>query len=201
MRDVLRSAAGERLSLAGYDEDFAEAVGSVDGPILRTQRLQTLREPGNPAWEAFAQGRWDEAMGLAAEPDPETVRFFEALDRAGSGLRRLRIVERPLSPYLIWELHTLRHRAAAGERIRILGADRLAGFEGKHGRIPELMVLGDRVLYEVMYDPSGTPVGARKVVEPGVVRACRVQIESLLTEAESFDSFFRHEVAGLQPQQ
>lgn len=200
MRELLRSAAGERLGLAGYDVDFAEAVDAVDGPILRTQRLQAMREPGNPAWEAFAEGRWDDALRIAAEPDPESVRFFAQLDKAGSGLRRLRIVERPLSPYLIWELHALRHRAEAGERIRVLDAGRLAGFEQKHGRIPELMVLGSQALYEVMYDPSGTPVGARKVVEPGVVRACRVQIESLLDEAEPFDSYFRHEVAGRRPE-
>ncbi|RIV36016.1 DUF6879 family protein [Micromonospora radicis] len=199
MRDLLRSAAGERLGLVAYDADFAAAVATVDGPILRTQRLQTLREPGNPAWEAFTEGRWDEALRLAAEPDPETVRFFDQLDKAGSGLRRLRVVERPLSAYLLWELHVLRHRAQAGERIRVLGAERLTGFEDKHGRIPELMVLGDRVLYEVMYDPAGTPVGARKVVEPGVVRACRVQVESLLQEAEPYEAYFRHEVAGQRP--
>ncbi|WP_433531674.1 DUF6879 family protein [Micromonospora sp. CA-263727] len=199
MRELLRSTAGERLGLAAYDADFAEAVDSVDGPILRTERIQTLREPGNPAWEAFTDGRWDDALRIAAEPDPESARFFAQLDKAGSALRRLRIVERPLTPYVIWELHALRHRAEAGERIRVLGADRLVGFEQRHGRIPELMVLGSQVLYEVMYDPSGTPVGARKLIEPGVVRACRVQIESLLEEAEPLDSYFRHEVAGRKP--
>ncbi|MEV0805337.1 DUF6879 family protein [Micromonospora sp. NPDC050200] len=199
MRDLLRAVSRQRLSLAEYDADFYAAVESVDGLILKTERIQTFREPGSPSWEAFAAGRWDEALRIAAEPNPELVRFFARLADLGSGLQRLRIVELPLTPYLIWELHFLRYRADAGERIRVLDAGLVAGLEAEHGTVPELLLVGRQAVYEVIYDPSGTPVGADKVVDRVAVEGCRAQVTALLEKAEPFESFFRREVDGIRP--
>ncbi|RQX15613.1 hypothetical protein DDE19_19095 [Micromonospora ureilytica] len=199
MRDLLESAARQRLSLAEYDADFYATVESTNGPILKTERIQTFREPGSPSWEAYADGRWEDALQIAAEPNPELVAFFEHLDQLGSGLRRLRIVELPLTPYLVWELHFLRHRAEAGEQISVLDAQAVTEFEAAAGPIPELMVVGRQAVYEVLYDSSGTPIGAKKSVEPAVVQGCRSQVLTLLDRAESFESFFRREVFGTSP--
>ncbi|NBE81654.1 hypothetical protein GVV04_11775 [Micromonospora sp. NEAU-HG-1] len=144
MRDLLSLATGKRLDLAEYDVDFYATVEAVDGPILKTERIQTFREPGSPSCEAYAEGRWREALRIAAEPNPELVRFFRQLEERGSGLRRLRIVEPPLTPYLIWELHFLRYRADAGEQIRVLDASLVGEMEEERGTVPELMVIGVR---------------------------------------------------------
>ncbi|MEU7588512.1 DUF6879 family protein [Micromonospora sp. NPDC049230] len=199
MRDLLSAVGRERLSLAEYDADFYATVESTDGPILKTERMQTFREPGSPSWEAYADGRWEDALRIAAEPNPELVAFFEHLDQLGSGLRRLRIVELPLTPYLIWELHFLRYRAEAGEQIRVLNAGSVSEWEAAAGLVPELMVVGRQAVYEVLYDDSGTPVGAEKAVEPAVVAGCRSRVLSLLEQAEPFESFFRREVDGTRP--
>ncbi|MEV0002255.1 DUF6879 family protein [Micromonospora sp. NPDC050980] len=199
MRDLLRAASARRMSLPEYEADFYATVETVDGLILKTERLQTFREPGSPSWEAFAAGRWDEALRIAAQPNPELAQFFARLGGRGSGLHRLRIVELPLTPYLIWELNFLRFRAEAGERIRVLDAGAVSEFEQAHGRIPELMVAGGETVYDVRYDETGLPVGADKVVEPGVVEGCRSLILALFDQAEPFDSFFRREVDGRTP--
>ncbi|MFI5835012.1 DUF6879 family protein [Micromonospora sp. NPDC051300] len=192
-------ASVQRMSLPEYEADFYATVETVDGVILKTERLQTFREPGSSSWEAFAAGRWDEALRIAAQPNPELAQFFARLDALGSGLHRLRIVELPLTPYLIWELNFLRFRAEAGERIRVLDAGAVSEIERTHGRIPELMVAGSRAVYDVRYDETGLPVGAEKAVEPGVVEGCRSQILALLDEAEPFESFFYREVDGRTP--
>ncbi|MEU5780393.1 DUF6879 family protein [Micromonospora lupini] len=199
MRYLLDAVGRQRLSLAEYDADFYETVESTDGPILKTERMQTFREPGSPSWEAYADGRWEEALRIAAEPNPELVAFFEHLDQLGSGLTRLRIVELPLTPYLIWELHFLRYRAAAGERIRVLDARSVRDWEAAAGTVPELMVVGRQAVYEVLYDPSGWPIGAEKSVESMVVDACRTEVLTLLEGAEPFESFFRREASGARP--
>lgn len=199
MRDLLESATRQRLSLAEYDADFYATVESTNGPILKTERIQTFREPGSPSWEAYADGRWEDALQIAAELNPELVAFFAHLDQLGSGLRRLRIVELPLTPYLVWELHFLRYRAEAGEQIRVLDAQSVTELEAAAGPIPELMVVGRQAVYEVLYDTSGTPIGAEKSVEPTVVQGCRSQVLTLLDQAESFESFFRREVDGTSP--
>ncbi|GIJ30361.1 hypothetical protein Vqi01_55230 [Micromonospora qiuiae] len=201
MRDLLRATSGQRLSLPEYEADFYATVESVDGPILKTERMQTFREPGSPSWEAFAAGRWEEALRIAAEPNPELKRFFDRLATLSSGLHRIRVVALPLTAYLIWELNFLRFRAAAGELIRVLTTttDVIAKHEHEHGTIPELMVVGSRAVYEVRYDETGTPLGADKFVDRAVVDGCRERAASLLAEAEPFDSFFSREVDGLRP--
>ncbi|WP_431727096.1 DUF6879 family protein [Verrucosispora sp. TAA-831] len=191
--------SGEALSLSDYEADFYAMVESVDEPILKTERMQTFREPGSPSWEAFDAGRWDEALLIAAQPNPDLAQFFALLAERGSGLHRLRIVELPLTPYLIWELNFLRFRAEAGELIRVLTADKVWEYEQEHGVVPELMVAGDRAVYDVRYDVDGTPIGAEKFAEPQVVEGCRSQVRALLARAESFDSFFDREVDGLSP--
>ncbi|MCF0093103.1 DUF6879 family protein [Micromonospora sp. MH99] len=199
MRDLLGGAKRQRLSLAEYDADFYATVESTDGPILKTERIQTFREPGSPSWEAYADGRWEDALRIAAEPNPELAAFFKHLDQLGSGLRRLRIVELPLTPYLTWELHFLRYRAQVGEQIRVLDARSVSDWEAAAGTVPELMVVGSRAVYEVLYDSSGTPIGAEKSVEPMVVQACRTEVLALLEKAEPFESFFVREVDGTRP--
>ncbi|WFE38634.1 DUF6879 family protein [Micromonospora sp. WMMD998] len=199
MRDLLRAASARRLSLPEYEADFYATVETVDGVILKTERLQTFREPGSPSWEAFAAGRWDEALRIAAQPNPELAQFFARLDEMGSGLHRLRIVELPLTPYLIWELNFLRFRAEAGERIGVLDAEAVSDLEADHGRVPELMVAGSRAVYDVRYDDAGTPVGAEKIVEPEIVEGCRAQVLALLDRAEPIESFFHREVDGRTP--
>ncbi|WP_405092623.1 DUF6879 family protein [Micromonospora sp. NBC_01392] len=199
MRDLLRTASARQLSLTEYEADFYATVETVDGVILKTERAQTFREPGSPSWEAFAAGRWNEALRIAAQPNSDLAQFFARLGEQGSGLHRLRIVELPLTPYLIWELNFLRFRAEAGEQIRVLDADAVTELEQEHGRVPELMVAGSRAVYDVRYDETGLPVGADKVVEPEVVEGCRSQILTMLDQAEPFESFFRREVDGRTP--
>ncbi|GHJ18167.1 DUF6879 family protein [Micromonospora sp. AKA38] len=199
MRDLLRAASARQLSLPEYEADFYATVETVDGVILKTERAQTFREPGSPSWEAFAAGRWDEALRIAAQPDPDLAQFFARLDERGSGLHRLRIVELPLTPYLFWEFNFLRFRAEAGEQIRVLDAGAVSELERTHGQVPELMVAGSRAVYNVRYDEAGAPVGAEKVVEPEAVDGCRTQILAFLDQAEPFDSFFRREVDRVKP--
>ncbi|MEV4482199.1 DUF6879 family protein [Micromonospora coxensis] len=199
MRDLLRAASGQRLSLPEYEADFYATVESVDGPILKTERIQTFREPGSPSWEAYAAGRWHEALTIAAQPNPELAQFFARLHERGSGLHRLRVVELPLTPYLIWELNFLRFRAEAGERIHVLTADAVSELEQAHGLVPELMVAGTKAVYDVRYDEAGTPIGAEKFVQPEIVEGCRSQVQTLLARAEPFESFFDREVDGRKP--
>ncbi|MET8082854.1 hypothetical protein [Micromonospora sp. NPDC005237] len=77
MRELLDAATRQRLSLAEYDADFYATVESTDGPILKSERTQTFREPGSPRWEAYADGQWEE-LRIAAEPNPEALRPIRA---------------------------------------------------------------------------------------------------------------------------
>ncbi|WP_435108591.1 DUF6879 family protein [Nocardiopsis synnemataformans] len=68
------------------------------------------------------------------------------LAKAGCGVRRVRVVEKPFPAYLLWEPHSLRVRAQRGEDIRVISPGRLASFE-RDRPVPEVVTLGDEVTY------------------------------------------------------
>ena len=65
--------------------------------------------------------------------------------------------------------------------------------------LPEVITLGDDVLYEVLYTDAGVYLGARRIDDPAVVRACVAEIADLFARAEEFSSYFAREVASLPP--
>jgi hypothetical protein len=196
MRKLLDELRGRRLDLQEYDSDFYRMAEHVHEPILKTERIQTFREPGSPSWEAFAEGRWQEALTTAARPDEEFATFLRHLKAVGSGLHRLRVAELPLTPYLQWELHVLLHRSHAGEDVKVLLAQKIRTIEAEWGPLPELMILGDTLMYEVVYE-NGLATGAVRFDEADAVALCREHVLGLFDESEDIEVFFDREVRSL----
>jgi hypothetical protein len=109
----------------------------------------------------------------------------------------VRIVEHPVTPYLQWEMHALRLRAGAGEQIRVVPAEAVGHLEAGQP-LPELVVLGGQVLYEVQYDET-TLSGARRIDDPGVIAACRQELSELFDKGEDVLAYFDREIAPLPP--
>lgn len=73
--------------------------------------------------------------------------------------RRIRIVERPVSPYLQWQMHVLRMRAEEGEVVRLVDAKQVRDHERRRP-LPELVIIGGSVLYQILYTSEGMLAGA-----------------------------------------
>jgi hypothetical protein len=187
------------LPLNEYIEDYGRVSRNLDGDIWKSERAQDFREPGNPSWESFISGRWDEALECANETLPELTDYFSELATSGFHFYRLRVVEPPLTQYLHWELHVLQVRVKAGERIRIALPEIVEPAESVHGRIPELVLLGKAVGYVVDYGQDGTPRGAHRFVDAGVIAECRSIVEDLYARSEDLSQFFAREVEPLEP--
>jgi hypothetical protein len=112
--------------------------------------------------------------------------------------RRLRVVEFPVTPYVQWELHVLRLRVDVGDRIRILDARTIADIERKH-TVPEVVILGDVVMYEVQYDADGNADGAKRYGDPALIAETTAGFEALYAQGESFTDFFEREIIPLPP--
>lgn len=65
--------------------------------------------------------------------------------------------------------------------------------------LPELTVLGTRVLFELRDDANGTPRAARNITDPEAIRACRADLAELYEQGEDLLRFFEREVAHLPP--
>jgi hypothetical protein len=195
MLEHVRAASGERLERSDYLARFSKLTASGIDVIWKLERRQHFREPYNKSWVAFDRGDWDEALRLTGDAAPE---IMQQTHQEPFGAQRIRVVELPLSPYLLWEFQPLKVRAEAGDDIRILYPDAVAHLEHDE-ELPEVVGLGNTVMFEVIYDSAGTPDGARQINDPELIAACRREFEALFPQGEPLPAFFDREVAGKRP--
>jgi uncharacterized protein DUF6879 len=194
MLDLITDVPGPELDLASYSDAFDEAYKQI--VFWKLERQQTFREPGVPSWEAFAAGDWDRALKLN-ERERDTVRAKVAEDESlGVESRRLRVVEHPVTPYLQWEMQYFRLLAEAGEDLRVIDASSVQYLEADR-LLPEIVILGDRVLFEVLYDGEGTAYGARRIDDPQVITEAGREVADLYAAAEPLLDYFAREIAPL----
>lgn len=155
-------------------------------------------EEDDSSRDALRRGDWPEALRLLEE---DRAGLLEAVARdrlLGHTLHRVRIVEEPLTPYVQWELHALRIQAECGKGIRVVGADAVRSAE-RTGPLPEVVVLGDRVLYEVVYSADGAPEGAVRFTQPRLVEGWAHFVEAAYASGEDVTLYFDRRVAQLPP--
>ncbi|MGH3377875.1 MAG: DUF6879 family protein [Actinoallomurus sp.] len=194
MLDLIPDVPGPELDLASYSDAFDEAYKRT--VFWKLERRQSFREPGIPSWEAFAAGDWDRALELN-ERERDTVRAKVAEDESlGVESRRLRVVEHPVTPYLQWEMQYFRLLAEAGEDLRVIDASGVRHLEADR-LLPEVVILGDRALFEVLYDAEGTAYGARRVDDPQVIAEAGREVADLYAAAEPLLDYFLRVIAPL----
>ncbi|GAA2686681.1 DUF6879 family protein [Streptomyces lunalinharesii] len=190
---------GERLDSEKYRRDFRARDAAIrDGESWKLERLQHFEEVGSPSREALRRGEWVPAL-RALEDGRDALRGIQADEEArGSVFHRVRVVEEPLTPYVQWELHSLRISAAYGERVRVLPAGAVAAAE-TGGPLPELTIQDGKVLFQVLYTDAGVPDGAIRFTEPDIVAPWTAYVRSAYAAAEDLASYFDRVVAPLPP--
>jgi hypothetical protein len=190
---------GDCLTLDEYIADFDTRLWRL-GPSggWKLERQQEFRELDNASWDASEKGDWQRAVALL-EADRDDIRQYQQkiLDH-GFEFRRVRIVEKPYSPYLIWELNSLMIRHQYGERIRVAPAESIRAFE-KDQPLPEIVVLGTETVYRVNYDHNGIAVGANQSTDRRMVHSWLDFIRTLHVRSEALPDFFNREIADLRP--
>ncbi|MBQ0829403.1 DUF6879 family protein [Streptomyces tagetis] len=181
-----------------YHADFRQVYGSGIRHLNKLERGQDFKERGFASWEAFAAGDWDRALALVQEKRDVYARQFREAERRGILERRLRVVEFPVTPYVQWELHVLRLRVELGDNIRVLDARKISDIE-KDRTVPEVVILGDVAMYEVLYDGDGNAMGANRFTDPALIRETSAGFEALYERGEAFPDFFDREIAPLGP--
>lgn len=196
MLDTLREVPGIRLSVDEYLADFWPYFNNLQDAFVKLERRQEFREPDDPSWRALDAGDWKEAIRLIDERRDEIQ--APVRETSGFAMRRLRIVEKPYSAYLRWELYYIRLRAEASEDIRVLDASHIRRLE-RSRPLPEVVILDSEVMYEVLYDNKGDHEGARKILDPHAIRSARYEIDNLHAQAMRLESFLASDPASLPP--
>lgn len=193
----LDDAVGKRLELSEYYADFRRNFRRARN-FWKLERGQVFAEPGDPSWEAFDTGDWDEALRLLEERREDLKHYHAENTAAGTQARRIRIVFLPVTPYLQWELHLLKIRDETGGPVRILHASAVADLEDQ-GQLPDIYTMDDTVMYQAVYDERGVLAYALRYISRPLVARCRDFIADLYDRGEPIRSFFEREIAQLPP--
>ncbi|MFE9764791.1 DUF6879 family protein [Streptomyces sp. NPDC005808] len=200
MFDSFPGGASERLDRPRYHADLGRVYSSGIGFLNKLERGQHFKERGFPSWEAFADGDWDRALSLAEERREDYAEELRQASRLGVTHRRLRVVEFPITPYVQWELFALRVRVDLGDEIRVLDARNISSME-RTRPVPEVVILGDVAMYEVVYDEDGNAAGANRYTDRSLIRETNAGFDALYGRGERFHDFFDREIVTLEPPQ
>jgi hypothetical protein len=192
----LSRGGASHLNPADYLADFSARYRDISGIFWKLERRQEFREPCVPSWSAAAAGDWLRALQLIEPMRAEVAAEFSAVP--GLQRRRIRIVERPVSPYLQWEMHVLRMRAEEGEVVRAVDAKQVRDHERRRP-LPELVIIGGSVLYQILYTSEGMLAGALRSTDAGLIGQAAEELAGLFREGEDIESFFAREIAALPP--
>ncbi|MFF5568182.1 DUF6879 family protein [Streptomyces sp. NPDC012623] len=198
MFDSFPHGISTRLDRPHYHKEYYNTLKSGIDHLNKLERGQNFKERGFASWEAFAEGQWTQALSLIEERRNAYVQQVEEAGRLGILQRRLRVVEFPVTPYVQWELHVLRLRVEVGDRIRLLDAGTIMDIE-QHRQVPEVVILGDRAMFEVRYDSDGNAAGADHYTDPELIAETSAGFEQLYARGEDYAGFFDREIAPLPP--
>lgn len=199
MLDRIRELPGKTLDIETYHALRRQESDHLTGPIWKLERSQYFHEPDDdPGWQAFNAGDWPKVLAVFESERAEARAETDTYARQGSELRRLRIVERPVTPYLLWEMQWFKILAEEGTAIRVLDAEQVRDLE-HDAPLPELVV-DEHALYHVSYDEDWRARGARRIEDPEVVRQAIREIAELWQPAEPLVSYFAREIMPLMPQ-
>jgi len=199
MLDAFASALPERLGLPDYGADFERHFWKTGAPgFWKLERQQVFKEPFEPSWAAFAAGDWEGAMRLIRGKREDFGQYYQRIADQGFINRRVRIVEKPLTPYLQWELHVLALRHEFGGLTSVVEASQVTAFETRRP-LPEIYTLGTEVMYEALYDRNGVLEAAHRFTDHALIIECQQFIQSLYESGEPLDRFMAREVTHLDP--
>ncbi|GAA3259746.1 DUF6879 family protein [Nonomuraea helvata] len=172
---------------AGFDRDHAACAE----PMWKLERAQHFYEPDVASWRAMMDGDWERSLALADRMAVPVADYF----RHRVPVRRVRVVEFPISAYLQWEMHVLALRARAGSPCRVVRAARVADLDP----LPELVIFSPSLMYEVLYDRYGGGMGGRRITDRAVVEPCLRAVQELFDDGEHILDFHEREIVPLPP--
>ncbi|GLK07563.1 DUF6879 family protein [Streptosporangium carneum] len=198
MFELFRYSNSENLTRSKYHKDFRRIYESGIHSLKKLERGQNFKERGFASWESFAVGKWNEALSLIEEKREIYTQQFQKAAELGILERRLRVVEFPVTPYVQWEFFVLRLRVELGDNIRVMDARNISDIEQERP-VPEVVILGNEVMYEVMYDDEGNAAGANRFTDRKVIHETSAGFDVLFDRGERFEEFFDREIAPLAP--
>lgn len=182
--DALSRLTWERLDRAEYFTDYLRKREASSADSIKLEVAQVFREPGDRSFDAFECGDLASSQEAMQDKRDAARKEFSRLALRRIAVKRIRVVETPLTPYLEWELQVLLHRAEMGEDIRV-APELPGGFSGAEiPNPPELLAIGTEVLWRVLYEPNGGSIGAYRAMPDSLLKEIYEEVDSFHGESQ-----------------
>lgn len=176
-------------------QEFHQAWFKLAERFFKLERLQTYEERGNPSYEAFEQGNWEEALRLAKQQAQEADPLTDFALQHGIQMVRVHILEPPISDYLWWEFHTYVGSALRGERILVASSSEVKDIDEAY-QLSDFLLFDRSVSFVHDYANDGVLRGAWKTTDSNFLQSCASAAEALVLRSEPFQAFCAHERPG-----
>lgn len=141
-----------------FSAAFESMWDAVSSQILKLETRQVYDETGNPSFDAFKRGDWDEALRLIPASHADDVALYGSFHERKIDFMRCRPVVFPVGDYIKWEFENYKFNQSLGERIFIanyLAVDVLFQRNAQH----DFMIFDTRLAAIYDHDDAGRFIG------------------------------------------
>lgn len=168
------------------DPEWLALFENVQESWFRLETLQTYTvDYERDEYEQFlTSGRLDRELG-------DWQRMIERHTRAGRSLRRVHVVQEPLTDYLRYEFEAYRQNGEAGEEIRLVPVASSAW----PTNLPvgqDFWLFDDREVWDMHYDSEGRFLEAARSDSASHLDDCRRWRDAALKQSISLSDYLRH---------
>jgi hypothetical protein len=122
----------DRLNLEEFQSEFSAAWSGLTQRFLKLECWQEYQElEASESQDAYNRGDIPEACALLQREAEADRPLYEDIGKRGLDYARIRVVQKPLTPYLEYELMAYRIRAVMGENIEVVRIDAATQLPGE----------------------------------------------------------------------
>lgn len=180
--------SGKRLDLNEFGARFLELWSRTDFRFLKVECWQSYREREiTTSQAAYERGDVPEARRLLRQESEAERSFYKDVERKGIDYARIRLVQKPLTPYLDYEFEAYRIRAKIGENIEVVLC-------GPSMRLPaeenfDFLMFDRHAALIHDYGEIGLQSGGWMTHDPAVLSALEKKATGLRMTAVPFEEF------------
>lgn len=163
-----RESVGPRLGRSAWLAMLEERFLDLTSAYFQYERLQDYQEPDNPSFDAFRAGDVPLARALLTDVVAREEADFRRLCQRNAPYVRVHTVDRPLTPYLRWELDVYQVLARYGQRILIVDLDASSPREFVDSY--DFLLFDDATVMVQDYGQDGRFCGGWRTDDPALVQ-------------------------------
>jgi hypothetical protein len=184
------TASGKRLSMNDFVSEFVRAWSKLTKRSIKLECWQNYREQEfNRSQDVFMAGDIESATRLLKEEAEEDRSLYEEIKSRKLDHTRIRLVKKPLTPYLEYELISYKIRLAMGENIEIVLFD--GGIPLPSTEFFDFLLFDDSLALVHDYGTDGFQVGGWLTEEPEVIRRLEEIAVDLRSRSSPLAEFLR----------